>query len=274
VPDRLPDFVVIGTMKSGTTSLFRWLGEHDLCVLPAVKEPAYFATADADGHGLVRYRSLFAAVPDGAITGEASVAYTAPDLTAGSASRLLATTPGARLVCVLRHPIDRLRSHHEHERLRGRERRRLADAVTGDDVYTRTSCYGSCLDPWLDHAADGQLLVVRLEDLAGPDDAAWHTVLAHIGLEPSSRPDGRHNTSWGKEAYGPVMRRLYDAGVRRPPSWAPTRVRRAARRVLLRPAPAPDPASTVARAAVERIWADVDRLEHRLGRTFGWDRSV
>src|SRR3954454_4204373 len=81
---RPPDFLIIGAMKSGTTSLFEWLGEQPEVWLPAMKEPRYFAPGHAqnfdryvdDGYGRDWYFDLFAGAPSGAITGEASPSYT------------------------------------------------------------------------------------------------------------------------------------------------------------------------------------------------------
>lgn len=269
MPGRLPDFVLVGTMKSGTTSLFRWLGEQPGCVLPDVKEPGFFGGPDRD---LDHYTAHFDPLPRDARTGEASVIYTAPDRAPAAAAHWAATASGARLLCVLRHPIERLRSHHAHEVQRGRERAGLTSAATIDSVYARSSRYHACLTPWLDVARPDQLLVVRFEDLFGDDDAAWTQVLEHVGLPIAPRPGTAHNRSDSKDRFSPVMRRLWDRGVRRPPTGTPAVVRRLAKRVLLRPAmPTGGPVS----AAVERaVWGDVEQLEERLGRGPLWSRPA
>jgi hypothetical protein len=268
VHGRLPDFVVVGTMKSGTTSLFRWLGEQPGCELPAVKEPGFFVDDAPTDAKLDAYTGLF---PADGITGEASVVYTAPDTAAATAARLRSTIPDARLVCIVRHPIDRLRSHYRHEAQRGRERRPFADAVTTESAYARWSRYGTCVGPWLDVAGDA-LLVVRFEDLVGDDGAVWRSVLAHVGLPDAPRPVESHNTTAAKQSYSPVMRRLYDRGIRRPPRRTPAVLRRVAKRALLRDRHIEDrgPVSAEVR---DTIWRDVAELEARLGRGELWSRD-
>jgi hypothetical protein len=240
---RLPDFVVIGTMKSGTTSLFSWLGAQPDCTLPAVKEPAFFSDDAAWAKGVDWYRSLF---PEGGVTGEASVAYTSADATERAAERLFATVPGAKLVCLVRDPVERLRSHYVHERQRGREQRPFARAVTVDSPYATSSCYGRCLAPWRARAGDGQLLVVRTEDLS---TTGWGAVLAHVGLPDAPVPHRAHNVTADKARFGRVARRFFDAGIRTPPTFVPGPARRLAKRALLRGPVDDDPLSIDARMA-------------------------
>lgn len=258
-------------MKSGTTTLFRSLDAQPGCQMPEVKEPAFFADDRRWGRGLDWYRAVFAGIGDEFLTGEASVSYTHPDRAEIAAARLFDTIPDARLVCVLREPVARLRSHYRHERQRGRERRPFAAAVTPESPYVRSSCYAAVLEPWVERARPGQLLVIRFEDLAAPDAAGWDRVLDHIGLERGERPTDRYNATADKQRFGPIARRLFDARMRRPPSWTPRVVRRTARAVLLRGSADDDP---LARGAIHTpvpdavkaiLRKDTDRLPELLG---------
>ena len=84
-----------------------------------MKEPVFFSDETAWNRGTDWYRSLFAESAPGSLTGEASVEYTDPAVADTAAARIAATIPDARLVCLLRDPIDRLRSHYRHEVQRG-----------------------------------------------------------------------------------------------------------------------------------------------------------
>lgn len=232
---RRPDFLLIGTMKSGSTTLFRWLGRHPGVGLPEVKEPGFFSDDRHWARGPDWYASLFGDVGEGLKTGEASVAYTDPERAPISSRRARQVVPGARLVCLLRHPVERMRSHYRHQVQRGREDRAIASAVAdADSEYVRRSLYASALEPWLDAFPADQLCVVRYEDMYAGSAEAWDRVLRHLGLPSEPLPTGRCNTTDAKPRYTPVMRRLYDHGLHELARYAPRPVRTLGRRLLMR----------------------------------------
>lgn len=187
-----PDFVIIGAMKCGTTSLFRWLDAHPDTCLPRVKEPHWFSHPHNMPGGLDGYRGLFAEAPPGVITGEASTVYADPRFAADAAARMALVVPRARLVMLVRDRAARTLSHYRHAVRAGREDRSVAEAVTPDSEYVRRSLYTQGLAPYLDHFPADQILVGSLEAL-GRDDRLWEAVLGHLGLCRIPRPGGRHN---------------------------------------------------------------------------------
>jgi len=88
---RLPDFVVIGAMKSGTTSLYHWLGQHPSVRLSAVKDPQFFSREDRWERRLVP--RVVRAHRTGLRAGEFSTSYTAPGCDDVAASLMAATMP-------------------------------------------------------------------------------------------------------------------------------------------------------------------------------------
>lgn len=234
--DRLPGFVIIGTMKSGSTTLYRWLEAHPDVWLPSVKEPNFFSDDRFYRRGTRAYAALFADCPDQKLTGEASVKYTDPRFSETAATRARETVPSARLVCLLRDPVERMRSHYRHEVQRGRERRPFVDAVTDPaNPYVRRSSYALALEPWVRRFPATRLHVLSFEELVS-SVAAWHGLLDFLKLDPAPWPDTVHNVTADKAAFSPVMRRLWDAGIVQRLPRAPSPLRRVARRVLLRPA--------------------------------------
>ena len=228
-------------MKSSTTSLFRWLDEHPGTALPPEKEPAYFV-ADRDPRERRTYRRLLA-TPEGQLTGEASVAYTRwPDR--GAAQRIAVDAPAARLVYVLRDPIERLISHHRHEVQRGRERRPLEDAVEQDPTYVETSRYGAILESWLDAVPARQVLVVDFEKLTGESHDEWHRVLDFLGLDRIDRPPAGHNLSVEKAPFTRLGGRLYGGHLMRRAGRLPRPIRTTLRRLAIRPAGTPSVVGT------------------------------
>jgi hypothetical protein len=118
---RVPDFFIVGHMKSGTTALYGKLMRHPLVYMPRSKEPWFFADEvklDAPprpyGHGwtprsLEEYLSLFEAAEPSQRAGEASAIY----LSSPTAARRIAEVqPAARIIAVIREPASFLRSLH------------------------------------------------------------------------------------------------------------------------------------------------------------------
>jgi hypothetical protein len=281
---RLPDFVVVGVMKAGTTTLFRWLDEHPGVQMPADKEPGFFSDDRAWRRGPQWYASLFADVPDGIRTGEASVAYADPGSTDVVVPRLVQTLPDARLVCLLRDPVARLRSHYRHEVLRGRETRPLPIAAAApDNPYVRRSSYARVLRPWLGEATASRLHVAVSEELfadAVPSTAptAWSALLTHLDLADEPPPRTVHNATEGKAAFTPVMRVLWDSGLVERLPRPPRALRGLARRALLRgPDAVGDLLSSASEplpdAVVDLVTAEVAAAEELLGRPLPYPRT-
>lgn len=233
---RLPDFVIIGAMKCGTTSLFRWLGAQPEVWLPEIKEPHFFSRDDRWRRGIDWYASLFAQAGPDFVTGEASASYSDPHRSPVAADRMARLLPDARLIYLVRDPVERLRSHYRHEVQRSRERRPLVEALRDpDNPYLRSSLYHRALAPYLDRFPWERVLVARLEDLIG--GSAWNQVLTHIGLPHRAPPREVHNVSSEKAGFTRPMLRLWESGLGRRLATVPRPVRALGRRLLLRRSP-------------------------------------
>lgn len=228
---RLPDFVILGAMKAGSTSLFRWLEEHPDVALPTEKEPAFFSRDEQWQRGLPSYAALFEGIPRSKLTGEASVHYSDPQVARLAATRLKSVAPDTKLIFIARDPAERLRSHYRHQVQRGREKRKLLDALGDrDSAYVRCSLYNEALEPWLACFGQQRLLVVDFDRLTGESDSTWREILQFLELSYRPRSKEAHNVTADKRAYSGLMRRLYDLGLMRYEKRIPRPVRR-----LLRP---------------------------------------
>lgn len=265
----LPGFVIIGAMKAGTTSLFRWLGEHPETLLPRTKEPDFFGDDQNWMRGLSWYADLFEDAPSPRLGGEASVSYSDPTRSLIAASRMASVLPDARLIFVARDPVARLRSHYQHEVLRGRERRAFTIAL-GDpgSIYVTRSLYFSCLEPYILRFPRSQIHIVRFEDLFGPTDDAWSRLLTYLDLTPWPRPSSHVNRSAQRMQFSRPMKFLWSANLQRPPRVVPRIVRRAVKPLFLRRRQSPlfitadDP---VPRHVLKAISDDAQRLLGWLG---------
>lgn len=131
----LPDFVIVGAQKAGTTSLYAYLAAQPDVLPAASKEVHFFDTCDWErGPGAyrayfpmrarIRLRSWLRRRPS--LTGEASPYYLYHPL---AAERLAATVPAAKVIILLRDPVERTLSHYWHEVRGGREHLPLREAL-------------------------------------------------------------------------------------------------------------------------------------------------
>lgn len=278
---RLPDFIIIGAMKSGTSSLYQWLAEQPELTLPVVKEPHFFSRPEAWKRGLNWYGSLFAE-DRRQLVGEASTTYTNPDHAAVAAARMAAAVPDVRLIYVLRHPLERLRSHYRHLVVHGASRAPFLDLLADPEgPLVRRSQYFTCLAPYTEAFPREQICVVRFEDLVGDQPEAWPVVLRHLGLGPRPLSNRAHNVSAEKGHFTSLMYRLWTSPLRRHIQHVPRPVRQVGRVLLTRGGPGPDARleesseAPIPEEVASSIWQDIDRLERWLGvRDPLWERDL
>ena len=238
----LPTFITIGAMKGGTTALHAALAQHPDIFTTELKELDFFAEPGNWTRGPAWYREQFAGGERFDARGESSPNYTKQPEFGPVAERMAALVPDARLVYLVREPIERIRSHYQHRQGRG-DPRRPFDEVATHPGFVTTSRYATQLRSFFDHFPKEQVMIVASEALR--DDAATILPMIHrfIGVEP--RPDVgsgvRANTAAAIRTgrFGPaadrVLRRLpgqrrlrsvYTAPLDRPGDLSPTTRRR------------------------------------------------
>jgi hypothetical protein len=266
----LPDFLIVGAMKAGTTSLYRWLGQQEEVFMPTRKEPNFFCDQPVWSKGLGWYAEQFSDALPAQIRGEASVKYTAPEHNAKAAGRIWETLPWARLIFVARHPIDRLRSHYRHQVRRGRERRPLSAALEQpNNEYIRYSMYDKCLQPYFALFPKEQIRVVRFEDLIDREASGWEAVLSHLGLVSRPCPPVAYNTSSKKTQFTRPMLWTWERGLLRRVDAVPHVVRAIGKRILIRRTGSGahflTESDQVDEALLLPVWNDISAFEERLG---------
>jgi hypothetical protein len=209
----LPDVLVIGAMKCGTSAVHAYLDAHPDIAMSRPKELNFFNGPDVAPHddadrwwltgqwhrGLQWYGAQLDA--DAAVRGESSPAYTSPTSPEAPA-RMAALVPRVRLVYLVRDPFQRAVSQFAHHARDGAERRTPAEALLDPgSEYVARSRYVERLEPYLRLFDREQLHVVVTERLAarrGPEVAALYR---HVGVDPSWS-DGR------------LQRRVHEGGHR------------------------------------------------------------
>ena len=204
----LPDFLLIGATKCGTTSLERWLRAHPAVWMPEQKEVRYFTTQHNLHRGREWYAAQFAPAPRDALIGEASNAYTRYPVYDGVPERMAALLPDAKLLYLIRDPMKRIESHYRHRLVTGIEWRRPDDAITADPRYVAASLYGQQIEQYLRFFDRSQLLVVKSEDLFADAARALRKIAGFLGVDPDAGPEfiARNVTAARRVAPWPLRR--------------------------------------------------------------------
>jgi hypothetical protein len=276
--DRLPDFIIIGAMKAGTTSLWEQLRAHPQVYMPDLKELQFFSNPGRLDRDLDWYRRQFAAAGGAVAAGEASTNYTKHPRRPGTAARIAEVVPRARLIYLVRDPIERIRSHYLHVAHGYGERRPLPVAVRDDPEYVDVSRYRMQIDQYLPHFDASQLLVVTSEELRQRGAATIERVMRFIGVDPASPvrpPAPEAHRSADKRVDTPLTTRVRRVrGYETLRRLTPRAVRRFASRRLQKPledevdATVPD---DLRRELVDTLAPDVAGLRQFLSPDFdGW----
>lgn len=187
---KLPGFLIIGAMKSGTTTLYRDLLPNPAVFMPLDKEPSNLNTDDVlTPQGLKRYAELFASKRPDQVGGEASTSYTKiPTVTGvpGRARRVLGAD--VRLVYLLREPVSRAISHHAHALTTGDTMDPdINRDIRAKEKYLDYSRYAMQAEAWLDVFGPERLMFVRFESFVKDRKGTIEGISRFIGVEP--RPD-------------------------------------------------------------------------------------
>jgi sulfotransferase family protein len=211
---RLPDFLVIGAMKAGTTSLYHYLAPHPEIFMASVKELDFFVESANWRRGLDWYARQFDDAGDAAVAGEASTAYSKHPVVPGVPERISTVLPDAKIVYVLRDPIDRIRSHYQHRVAIGSERAPFAEAVLRDPIYVVCSSYGMQIERYLDRFPRERLLLLTAERLRTDREATVRRVYGFLGVDEDVVPatlGTEYYRSDGRARYPPIVARLRHA---------------------------------------------------------------
>src|SRR4051812_6197591 len=203
---RMPNFLVIGAMKAGTTSLYHYLREHPDIFMPKVKELDFFAVDEAWARGTPWYRQHFAAAGDAPAVGEASTAYTKYPHYPGVPERIARAIPECRLIYVVRDPIERIVSHYRHRVAVGAEREPLERAVVENPIYVDYTRYAAQIERYLEWFPREQLLVVDSAGLRDDRRGTVQGVYAFLGVELGFVPQ-----NLSREYYGSSNRTTFPA---------------------------------------------------------------
>lgn len=185
----LPDFLIIGAMKSGTTTLQVQLAAQPGIFMTTPKEPNFFSDDAVYARGLAWYGSLFDCAAPGDLKGEASTHYTKIPTYPKTVTRMAGVLQAPRLVYVIRDPVERALSQYLHEWSRGSAGHDVAAAFDATPEFIDYSRYPMQLAPYLDRFGRDSLLLTSLEQLGADPEGELARIGVHIGAAAPLRWD-------------------------------------------------------------------------------------
>ncbi|MFH2127241.1 MAG: sulfotransferase domain-containing protein [Pseudomonadota bacterium] len=190
----LPNFLIIGAQRSGTTSLFQVLRRHPQVFIPDVKEVNFFFHDNHYRRGVEYYQSVFGeASPSALAVGEASPGYICKP---GVAQRIYELLPSVKLVAVLRNPVDRAYSQYWDNRRFLAEPLSFEQAIDvaltpeyrhGERGYFSRGVYINQIESYLELFEREQMLVLIFEDLKQDPEAVFGRCFDFLGVDPNFR---------------------------------------------------------------------------------------
>lgn len=207
----LPNFLIIGAAKAGTSSLHYYLSQHPQIFMPDLKEPKFFALAGEELNfqnpdqainydsitRLDEYKNLFKDVNGEIAVGEASPIYLYSEK---AAHRIRRHIPDAKLIVILRNPIERAFSCYTHLRREGYETLSFEAALEMEEQriknnwahlwhYKQAGFYSKQLKPYLNLFERNQIKILLFDDLCKDSTALLREIYDFLGAETDFIPD-------------------------------------------------------------------------------------
>jgi hypothetical protein len=195
---RLPDFIIGGAPRSGTTWLYSLLDRHpDVAMAkPITPEPKFFLVDHLYAKGLAFYSDTwFASVDPSLVGGEKSTDYLE---SATAAHRIVRDLPDVKLVFILREPVDRAYSNYLWTKMNGIETEDFATALALEEERERTlperwrfarpfsyfsrGLYADLLAPYMRHVPVDRRLILKFEDIIDAPEALATALHRFLGV--------------------------------------------------------------------------------------------
>jgi hypothetical protein len=284
-----PNFFIVGAPRCGTTAMYDYLRQHPDIFMPYRKEPVYFGAdltkrlpyLDEEG-----YLKLFSASNGEARVGEATVWY----LYSQTAPREIeAFSPDARIIIMLRDPVDMIHSLHSHWLFTGNEEigdfeealaaeadrrsgRRLPRNVRRPEglQYRSVGRYANHVKRYLDTFGRDRVHIIVYDDFSASPNDEYRATLEFLGVDPTFEADFSV-VNQNKSFRSARIQRLLSADrfrsiTSRLPGPAYHAVRRALKRVNMRPESRPALDQALRTGLASEFQSDVDQLERLIDR--------
>ena len=273
-----PDFFLVGAAKSGTTSLFQYLIQHPSIFIPSIKEPHYFSEFYDPGAPRCatdeEYFALFEDCPPGARAGDASTSYL---YSASSARRIHDVCPTARIMAVLRNPIDRAYSFYWYNRRNLVEDLSFEDALEAEPGriaegchyrfhYVASGMYAGQVSRYLDTFGHEAVRAYLFEDLRDARELCAR-IFEFLGVDPGVPIDTEKRFNPGGPVRSDLLARFLTRSFPRLRRLFPQVARDVKYRLMEVNVRQPEPMAPATRERLaEAFQDDVGRLQDMIGR--------
>jgi hypothetical protein len=194
----LPNFIIIGGLKCGTTSIHHYLGLHPDVHMSKPKELNFFAAEQNWDLGLDWYKGRFDNRVE--VNGESSPHYTNRPRFNGVAERIHEHCPDAKLLYMVRDPIKRILSHWVHATGAGYETREFIPTLSLPDTsYIQRSMYWMQLEPYLELFDRDQIEIITQEELGSDREGTMRKAFSFLGVDESFTSE-QFDREWEKSS--------------------------------------------------------------------------
>lgn len=211
---RIPNFLIVGAMKGGTTTLYYDLSAHPDLHLPARKEPEILVGKESDEEIMRVYAHHFRNAADGQMCGEASTAYTKRPVFEGVAERARQLLgPDLRIIYVTRNPVARAISHYRHDRQYNNVALGFDAAVRNEPRFIDFGRYDWQIEPWKAQFGTENVLEFSLETYSANRREMLNKTLTFLGVDPALcgpiDPESKSNTAQDQKAISNALLRYF-----------------------------------------------------------------
>lgn len=265
----LPNFLIVGASKAGTTSLYHYLRQHPDVFMSPVKEPMYYCP-EIDNADAVRTREAYERLFDGVTTeraiGEASPLYLNSPT---AAARIAADLPDARIIVSLRNPAERAYSSYLGQLREGKERRGVDEAMQPESYFCQTSLYHPRLLRYFERFGRERIKVAIFEDLAADARAVLRGIHKFLGVDLAFETDVATQHNRAAVPKHPALNAVFFKTAQRLHELLPPKLRntglagRVHRRMLKPPPPLPP---EIRARMLEHFRDDIARTSALIGR--------
>ncbi|ABI93419.1 sulfotransferase (plasmid) [Roseobacter denitrificans] len=161
----LPDYIIVGAMKCGTSTLAAQLGAQKGLFMTDPKEPNFFSDDPVHAKGIDWYERLFDAAEPGDLKGEASTHYTKYPTYPEALDRLARVITQPKLIYMIRNPLARAVSHYMHEWSQGVISTDIEQALHSHPEIEAYGCYAAQITPWVERFGTDNVLVLSMENM-------------------------------------------------------------------------------------------------------------
>jgi hypothetical protein len=202
----LPNLIIIGAMKCGTSSMHNYLDAHPEISMSRQKELNFFSFDRHWQRGEDWYGGHFSSAA--AIRGESSPSYSKFPKVPNVPERMRTVIPSARFIYLVRDPVARIVSHHKHRLEVGKEKRSLNEALSEfeGNQYVDCSRYYMQLQQYLCHFSRSQILVVGAEEMKENRHETLRDVFRFLNVDESVRSPRQDAIYHASKPHGLVRR--------------------------------------------------------------------